>query len=186
MLPEYYEKGDSKFIELSNMSTNYSYIYKITLDEIECIITGKRYNDTELFKLNNLEYYKNEDNYFINNTIWVKTDNPNKYSGFFKDKNIVDLINSSTYENKTEYESGKIVYSFLVSTDTINKIVNEINTDYDDLPNRIEVSIEEDEITKIVYNLNSYCLSTGICDKKLKIEILYDDINDIEKINNPI
>ena len=186
MLPEYYEKSNTNYIDSDTLSDNYSYKYTVLLDENEYLIIGKRYKDTELFKFNSLDYYKNGDNYFINNTIWLKTDNPNKYYGFFSDKNIVKLINSSTYENKTDYESGKVVYSFLISTDTINKIVNNIETDNDDLPNRIEITIDDNNITKIVYNLNSYCISNNICTKKLKIEALYDDIDNIEEIDNPI
>ena len=183
-----YERGLQYYIDYNSLSNNnYSYKYIITLDGNSFEFVGDKYSNTEKFTYNSFEYYKNDDTYFINNPIWVKTSNPNDYSSFVNINNISTIVEKGTYEYQTSYESGKNVYSFLISTDTLNNIISDINTDFDDMPNRMELSIDSNgNIEKISYYLDDYCKSNKICSSSLKIELNYSNFGNIKKIDNPI
>ena len=183
-----YEKGVQYYIDTNKLlANNFSYVYKVNLDNETFEFEGNCYLETEEFVYNELEYYRNEDNYFVNNPLWIKTKNPNIFSGFMNSINIKTIIESSTFDYKTEYESGKKLYSFLISTDTLNNIIDNQYTDFSDNPNRVEFSLNSDgDIEKIFFDLDNYCVSNKKCTKSLKLELEYDNYGTVKKIDNPI
>ena len=171
-------------------NNNYSYKYTVTIDVNDYLFTGKRNKDYEL-----LEYQDNK--YFINhsdngvlkyeNNQWVNSNNPNDFSDFVDADNILELAENSTYLSKTDYESGKVTYSYEISTTTIEKIINNVDIDLDDKPNELVFSTDEDgNVISIKMKLDSYGKYKGNCKKYLDIEIEYDDFGKIKDIDNPI
>jgi hypothetical protein len=186
-----YEKGNGTSnynFDISGIAnSNYKFTYTITVDGVASVYSGEKYEDTELITYNNNNYYRNGDNYFINNTLWIKSDNPYIYSDFLEYDNISNLLVAASYESKTSYDSGKEIYNFLISTNTINQLLNNINSDFSEEPNRITISSDEDKnINEIIYYLDSYCTLNKLCNNSLKIDLVYDDFGNVEEIENPI
>jgi hypothetical protein len=186
-----YEKGNSSSnynFDISGIANgNYKFTYTITVDGVDTVYSGEKYEDTELITYNNNNYYRNGDNYFINNTLWIKSGNPYIYSDFLEYDNIANLLVAASYESKTSYDSGKEIYNFLISTNTINQLLNNINSDFSEEPNRITISSDEDKnINEIIYYLDSYCTLNKLCNSSLKIDLMYDDFGNVEEIENPI
>ena len=185
---EDYELGKKFTYNSENIkNNNYSFNYSVKLDDITYLYNGKKNSNSELFNYNDKEYYRLNDNYFINNDIWVKCDDPYKFSLFMNIDNIVLLLDSSYFESKTVYEEGKTVYNLLISSNTINKIISNIDSDYEEVPNKVVLTVDKDKnITDISFVLDSYCVLTKKCDKSLSIDLSYSDFGNIEDIKNPI
>ena len=164
---------------------NYSFNYIILLDGVKYEYIGKKNND-ELFQYDNKEYFHHLDEYYMKDKEWVKVANPYLFSDFMKMDNIGTLLENSFYESKTNYDSGKDVYSLLISTNTINQKLFNINSDFLEEPNKITVSTnEKKDMNQIHYYLDSYCVLNKVCKKSLEIILSYDDFNLIEDIKNP-
>lgn len=182
-----YEKGStSSFDFASLLNDNYHFKYIVKVDKEEKIYEGDRFEDEEKFKYNELEYYRNKDKYYVKGTEWKKTDNPYLYPEFKDIERISKVIDNSYLEYKTEYNSGQAKTGFLVSTNTLNKVINNKDTDIEEVPNSIIITTIDGDIYSINYNLDSYCINNKICKNNLKIEILYDEIDNISKIKSPI
>ena len=185
---EEYEKSEAFTLSYGKLlNKNYHFNYSIYLDDSVYSYVGDSYEDSSLFKYNDKEYFKIEDNYFVNDTIWIKSDNPIKFNSFLEIDNIVSIINSSYFDSQTSYNSGKTLYNYLVSSNSLNKLLDNKDTDYSEEPNKIVISEDENKnIDKITYYLDSYCSLNKVCNKSLKIEALYDNYGKVSKIDNPI
>lgn len=184
-----YEKGNPYSFSLNHLiDNNYSFEYKITLDGTLYNYVGKRYDSNQEFKYNNQNYFCNSSNCFINNNnLWVKSENPYRYSYFLDGVNIDKILKNATFVSKTDYESGKVSYSFLISSNTLNSMIKNINTDIDEEPNEIVVNSDESgKINEIKFDLNSYCINNKECNSNLEIELYYDSFGKIEEIKSPI
>ena len=169
------------------LDDNYSYSYKVILDNIVHEYVGIKNGKYESFEYDEKKYYKNKDNYFVNDGLWIKSDNPYLYSEFFDSNNIVDLIENAFYESKTEYEGGRIVYNFLISTNTINKNLKDIDSDFEEIPNRLVVSTNnKNELNEVQLYLDSYCKLNNLCNESLKIDISYSNFSKVDSIDNPV
>ena len=188
---EDYEKSDSIKYNISSIEdNNYSYKYTITVDVNDFIFEGKRYNDKELFKYNNINYYKDNSNNNIfkkEDNIWIKAEDPNDFSFFTDIDNLKKIEEKATYISKTDYESGKRVYNYEISTTTLEKIISDVDIDLDDKPNELIVSTDEDEVVySMKLKLDSYGKYKQLCNKYLTIELEYDEFGEIKDIKNPI
>lgn len=161
----------------SILNKNYSFTYKVVLDDTTYLYEGDKLNDEILYKYNDNEYYVNKDN--------VDVENPIKFKSFLDEDIIKKIVDEGYLESKTTYESGKIIYNFLISSNNINKIIENKDTDYEEIPNKISI-IKENNIEEITFSLNSYCLNNKLCDKSLKIIVNYDNHNNIKDIEKPI
>ena len=86
---------------------------------------------------------------------------------------------------KTDYQSGNTKYGFLISSNTINSLINNKETDIDEMPNKIIVNTNEEEyVSEINYDLDSYCINNKLCKKNLEINLSYDSFGEIDKIVN--
>ena len=133
-----YEKGrPSQFNSSLLLDKNYYYDYKINLDGVLYDYYGKRYQDVESFKYNNNEYYRNGNDFFINNGMWVKCDNPYLFYEIISVENLSLIINNSMSISREEVEKNKILYKYVISTNTINKLIYNVESDYDEIPNEI-------------------------------------------------
>ena len=166
---------------------NYQFQYNINLDNIEYLYIGSKYQKEREFNFNNKKYYSNGDYYFVLNDTWEKTDNPFYFYEFLKDEVYMNLMNVGYLESTTSYDSGKIVYHYVIATDTLTKEINETQTDIADDGNTMMIHMDDGEhISKIVYQLDSYCRVMNYCKNSLKIEMDFDQIGEVKEIKNPI
>lgn len=178
-----YEPGNDYLFDTSLIGdNNYHFTYTITKDNVKYVYDGKRYGNTELFKYNNKEYYYDGNKYYLDKK---EVDNPYLHSEILNFNNFLLLIEAATPEYKTAYQSGSTKYGFQISSDTINKIINNKETDIGDNPNTITVTSDEDNrVTDIDYDLDSYCLKNSLCKTNLEIELSYDQFGEIKEIVN--
>jgi len=175
-----YEKGDQSLFNTANfLNGNFYYDYKITIDNVLHDYYGKMNLEEESFKYNNQDYYKNGNLYYLENNI---VDNPFHFREFIELSSINNLMSSAMYFSKTEYEDGSLDYKFLISVNTINKLLYELDTDYDDEPCEIIIKVNDSgDISGITYFLDSYCKYSDKCNN-LKIEASYELIGEVREI----
>ena len=104
------------------------------------------------------------------------------------DTNIIkSLIEKATYISKTEYDSGKDVYNFKISSATISKLFEGVDIDAEEIPNEIIISVDEDNnITEVKYLLDSYCKVKEICVSNMNITLNYEEFGKVEEITSPL
>lgn len=179
-----YEKGEQSLFHTTNfLSGNFYYDYKITVDGELNDYYGKMNQEEESFKYNNQDYYKSGEEYYIGNDI---VDNPFKFREFIDLGSINSLMSSASYYAHTEYEDGSLDYRFLISVNTINKLLYDLDTDYDDVPSEIIIKTSSNgDISSITYLLDSFCKYSEKCNN-LKIEShyeLYGEVREIKREN---
>ena len=181
-----YEKGKNfsvSFNELKNH--NYSFIYYISLDGNEYIYEGRKNDKQELFHFQNTDYYMKNGEYFVKDNEWKRCDNPYYFSKFLDEENIYKMISTSTYISKTTYESGKTTFNSLLSSNTINWLLDGANSDFFEEPNKVSVDINVDGVLEeIHFYLDSYCVVNNLCEKSLDIKLSYSDFGKIESIED--
>lgn len=184
---EDFEKGDPLDFQVNEINDgNYSYTYTIILDGEKYEYKGKK-NQDELFEFQGKEYYHHNEEFYVKENEWVKTANPYLFSDFLYMDNIILLLQNSYYESTTNYNSGKDVYNLLLSTNTINQKIHNIDSDYLEEANKLTISTnEKKEMDQIHYYLNSYCKLNELCKSSLEIIISYDEFGTIEEIKNPM
>ena len=183
-----YEKGRAiQFNTSLLLNKNYLYDYKIIFDGTVYDYYGKRFQDTESFKYNNSEYYRNNNDFFVNNGTWVKCDNPYLFYELIDVDNMSKVLNSSTLSSKDISEGGVSTYKYLISTNTINKIVYNIDSDFDEVPNDIDIVLDNNSGTNTIkFKLDSFCKVNNKCNESLQIEASYEMFNSVKEIGNPI
>ena len=185
-----YESGSPLAFSLSGIEkSNYKFNYEVNIDGVVSKYEGSSTINNSLFKVNGMiEYYFNGNNYFTNNNgVWLNVENPIKNYDFINNKNISKFIEKASYISKTEYDSGKDVYTFNISSATINKILENKDLDISEVPNEIIISTDdENNVTEVKYNLNSYCKVKKLCTNSMNITLNYDDVGDISDIASPL
>lgn len=184
-----YEKGDTTSSSFNGiLSKNYMFDYKINIDGVIYDYYGKRNDNKFSFKFNGNDYYYGDGVVLINNGTWVRCDNPLITAISINEDNFMDVINSASYDSKTEYEDGRVNYNLLISTNTLNKILNDRDTDYDEVPNSIIISTDKDNIVnKMELKLNKfYCEDSKACKNSIDIEVSFDMFGNVGEIDNPV
>lgn len=157
---------------------NYSFDYKVLLDNVTYNYIGNKDAYKFNYTYNNKEYYNDKNNSYIKEEDWVIVENPIKFNKLLNEEVVNNILDSSYIEAKTTYDSGALVYSLLISSNTLSKILDNKDTDYIENPNRIKLTIDEDKnISEINYNLDSYCKMEGLCKGNLSIIIDYKEFN---------
>ena len=186
-----YENGTTVNFNVDKIkNNNYSYKYTVTIDVNDFEFIGKRNGDLEEFSTNEIDFfrdYKNNKIYKLEKDKWIDSINPNDLSYFTDIENIMELANKATYISKTDYESGKMTYTYEISTTTIEKIMNNVDIDLDDKPNELIFSTDEEEnVVNIKMKLDSFGKYKNYSKKYLSIDLEYDEFGEIDKIKNPI
>ena len=168
-------------------SNNYHFKYSIDMDSKIITYEGDKYNKKELFKFNNLSYYRNDSVFLTNNSnIWVKCDNPYIMYEFIDIDSIKKILSKATYISKTDYESGMKVYNYQISTSTLIKVISNIDVDLDDKPNEIILKTDDrNNVNVIKYDLTSYSKYNKLANNKGEIELNYTKFGEIKKITDP-
>jgi len=166
---------------------NYHYAYKINLNNIEHIYEGDKLNSKEKFTYiyNNIStnYYRNNDLFLKEvDSNWNKTENPYILKEFLNIDMLKTIITSSSYISKTEYESGRVVYHYNISTTTLLKLLENTNIDIDDIPNKIDITTNNKEVDQINYTLDSYCKYIDNNSNTCNIEMKYSNFDKITNI----
>ena len=166
---------------------NYHYTYKVVLDDNVSIIDGDKYEDREMFTYQDKKYYKEEDDFYVYSDKWVKTEIPYKFSNFLDVEKAIGLVSLATYDSTTNYQSGKTNYNFLISSNTINKVFDNIDSDFMEEPNTLIVSTDENkQVNKVSFTLDSYCVMNKVCNKSLRIDLDFSRFGEVKEITNPV
>ena len=168
-------------------SRNYHFNYNVNLDGNKYIYVGDKYSYSELFEYNDKKYYRENDVYYVLDNTWNKCDMPYINDLLVNSDNLIELIRSSYYESSTTFNSGESVYNFLLSSNSINKILYNKDTDIDEVPNKIIVTLDLNKnIKKIELNLDNYCVNSDLCDNNFKLELEYSEYGEIGEIKSPV
>ena len=163
---------------------NYSFNYIITQDDIEYKYSGDKIGNKEKFEFNGNSYsFDGLKYYSFQNNSWVEVDNPYMYKELLDYKKIILLNNNMMLTNTIKYASGRIVNHYIVSSNSINKVL--FNKDTDFLENGNNVSISKNKIgniEKISLKLDDFCKNNGLCNRNLKIDLEYEYYSDYEDI----
>lgn len=185
-----YEKSYSSYtINLEKVvSNNYAFKYNVTVDNNTYSYLGAKKDEIESINYNNFDYYRNDKDFLVKNgDVWITTDSPYVYEEFFDTLNIKKIIENSYYVSKTVYENGTNAFNFIISSNTLNSILYNISTDYDEVPNEIIINTDEEKnVNKITFNLDSFCRNNKVCNYGLKINLEYDMFGEVEGIVNPM
>lgn len=183
-------KNDNKLFDLKSIEkSNYKFNYKIQIDNNSISYLGVKNKYKEKFSCDSLkEFYGEDENYYTENSgIWIKVDSPYIYNKFLDVDNINLLLESATYDSVTNYESGKKVYNYLISSATIAKIIDEVEIDPIDDSDTINFSVDENKnVESITMYLNNYCKTMNICSYSMSINLKYDLFGKIEEITSPL
>ena len=183
-----YEKGNTYKIKVDSLvKNNFTYDLKVVIDGVTYDYYGKRYNaNSEIFKFNNLDYYRNGDDFYVNkDDVWTVTESPYKYYDFIYTDIIVDILGKATFYSEEKIDDS-INYTLKISSNTLNKLFYDKDTDFEEIPNTIVVNSTDKIINKVTYDLNSFCKNNNLCTKSMKITTTFDMYGDVKKIDNPI
>ncbi len=180
------EEEKETFPIANYLTKKYQFIYTIQENQKEEVYQGKKFENRSLFQKNGVEYFEEDGEFYQKQSSWEKSENPYWYSEFMKEENIISLISHSMPESTTTYESGSVMYQFVISTNTINELLYQKETDIEEVPNRISVRMDEKEkLSSIVYYLDSYCAAVDSCDTSLKIHLSYQNMGEIDSVGKP-
>jgi len=182
-----YEKGITQEDPEGVLSRNYLYDYKVTIDGVIHDYYGKRYEDQESFKYNNHDYYRENDDFYVLNGSWVKCENPYLSYNFLYLENLAKILQQASLMESKVLDDGSHEYHYLVSSNTLMQILHQENTDYDEVPDSLEMyTNEKNYVTKIVYHLDHYCVHKATCKSSLTIEMNFELFGEVQKIDNPL
>jgi hypothetical protein len=175
-----YERSNATTINTSYLKkVNYSFTYKVELDGVTYEYVGSKKTGSFKYTYDSKEYYNDKNKSYIKEDEWKEVENPIKFNDFFDESNINEIINSSYTESKTTYDSGKTVYNLLISSNTLNKLLNDKDTDVEETPNKVTVTATKNVVNEINYNLDSYCKLNNICTNNLNVVITYSDYSNV-------
>lgn len=169
-------------------NNNFGFTYEVLIDDERILYNGIKNSDKEEFNIRDMKYYKENENYFVNtNGVWIKCEKPYLYSQFYDADNILALLTNASYVSKTEYDSGKKVYTFSIASASINKLFENNDLDIEEIPNEIVVSVDEfNYVNEVKFKLDSYCKAKNICTNSMIIDLNYSDYGSIEEIVSPL
>lgn len=171
---------------------NYKFDYNIQIDNTIYNYSGLKKDDNELFTYSvdtiALEYYKRAESYFSKeNDTWIKSNSPYLFMEFLSINSLNNIFVDATYISKEEFDNGEVIYNYMISTNSIVKRLENINSDIDEIPNTFSiVANSSGDVYKIEMVLNSYGKYKGICFDEFSIVLNYSDFNNSLEIVSPI
>lgn len=180
-----YEKGNS-LNHKGVLNRNFLFDYKVKVDSKIYDYYGKRYGDVESFKYNNFDYYHEEDTFFVKKDSWEKVENPYVYYSFLDLDMLPKILSSTTFISKKDLDKDGVEYTYQISSNSLFSVIYDKNTDYDDIPNSILIQTDSsNNITKISYQLDSFCSCVEECKEHLDIEMNFEMFGSVGQIDNP-
>ena len=188
-----YDKAKGYNFSVVNITdANYSFEHSVLLDGNNNGYKGTKKNSEERFVLSNnlgtYDYYRKGIDFFNNKSgLWIKCDNPYLFYNFFDIDKVTALIDKAKLDYKTDYESGKKIYNFVITSTTIHNYFEGIDLDIADDLNEIIVHVDEHGLVeKFEFKLDSYCKAINMCFNELKITLQYDEYGEIKEITSPL
>lgn len=170
------------------LNGNYFFDYTIYIDGVSVIYKGKKNRDKELFTFNGNNYYYDGDSYFINsNDQWILTTDPYIFKDFIDFERLGEVIVDATYISKTEFDNGETLFNYQVSSNSLIKRLENIDTDISEVPNTVVfISSKEGEVYRAQLDFSSYGKYKGICNDSFNIVLEYSDFGNNTEIDNPL
>lgn len=180
-------KDETFEFSLTNIrKSNYHFVYTVKVDNNTTIYEGDKLSDKELFNIGQDKYYRYENIYLKDiKGVWSTIDNPYLFSDFKEIDKIENLLKQSSFLSKTEYNDNNKVYNYNISTSTILKTLESIETDIDDIPNIISINTDSlGNAIEINYDLSSYSVYKKL-GNNVTLNIKYTKFGEIENIEDP-
>lgn len=188
-LPEDYEPNSLSSYSVDKiLSNNYDFSYTIHVDDKTFSYQGERINDVEKFIFNENQYYRNLEHYFVeSNGIYILATNPYMYPDFLNFSRLGEVIADATYISKTEFDNGVTLFNYQISSNSLVKKLENINTDILEVPNKIVfTATKEGEVYRAQLDFSSYGKYKGICNDSFSIVLEYSDFGNNTEIDNPL
>lgn len=177
------EDNENVFSFVEYNGDNYKYDYTFYVDSYTAYVKGEKNSDKEWFNYSfgneNRDYYKENFLYYSDGVIVSK---PNALLDITD--SIDTIIKKSSYDSITNYQSGKKVYRYQISSATINNILGMQDLDVEEKPNEIVISVIDNRVTDIEFILDSYCVATRTCSDSMKLNLKYSDFESVKEIVN--
>lgn len=166
---------------------NYNFIYTISIDGNTFTFNGMKDGNIESFKYNGIDYYYDGENYYTvdENNIWVIVDNPYIYTDFINFSRLGEVIVDATYISKTELADGKTLFNYLVSSNSMIRVLEGIETDIDEIPNSVVFTASGDNLhlNKLELDFTNYGKYKGICFNNFNITLEYFNFDNVEIVS---
>lgn len=187
-LSEDYEYGDSIYLIDKVAAENYRFTYNIYIDNEVITYEGKKAGNKELFNFLGVDYYRVGDSYFdYYDNNWIIATNPYVFQEFLDFSKLVQIISDATYISKTEFDSGITLFTYQISSNSLIKKIENLDTDILEVPNSIGFFTDENlYLNRIELDLSSYGKFKGICTSNFKITLEYYDFGKIENIDEDV
>lgn len=165
-------------------NNNYHFKYTLNIDENKTTYEGDLNNNKQLFTINNVENYYEENNvYFKYNNSWENTSNPYQIINPRYGKTIEKLLDKATYISKTENVDETKIYNYQITTTTLYKLFDLVDVDLDDIPNDMKVYTDENNnVVKLEFDFSSYYKAKQLCNNKLDILMEYSNYGQVEEL----
>lgn len=176
---------DKYLFSIDNLkNNNYHFQYTLNIDNVKTIYEGDLNKNQELFTVNNIEKYYEENNiYFKYSNGWMNSANPYQVINPRYGDIIEKILDNATYISKTENVDKTKVYNYQITTTTLYKIFDFNDIDLDDMINEIKVYTDEDnDLVKLEFDFSSYYTYKGICTNKLNILMEYSNYGKINEL----
>lgn len=96
------------------------------------------------------------------------------------------ILEQATFISKTDYNNGTSKYQYEISTTTLAKILDNIEIDIADIPNKIELEVQQDKnVVGIIYHVDAYASYLMQIPTNLNISLSFDRFGEVETLNVP-
>ncbi len=168
----------------------YRFDYQIGIDSDKILLSGLKIDYEEDFNYTHgndkRHYYRGMFSYFIEDTVTNYKIDERPREELLVIDSVDTLLDNASYESKTEYNSGKVVLRYSISSSTIERIAFNKELDVADEPNEIIITIQDNHITNLEFVLDSYGKTTGKCQTMMRVVCKYSDFDTKEEIVNPV
>ncbi len=169
---------------------NYHFNYKIIKNNKTIIYEGDRNKENQKFIKSgtpSINYYSQGNNYYLKNTnslLYEKSINPMEFSKILEATNLKKMFIHGTYISKTEYiNSSQEDYTYEISTTTLLRNLDQIETDIDSKGNTITAKLDKNgDLAEIDMDLTDYFHYYDQSIYEYKLIINYSRFGEIEKI----
>ena len=169
--------GNTLNIKIRKIHENYEHDYK------KFAIGG----DIESFKYNGNDYFRNESSFYMKKDTWEEVENPYQFYEFMDYDSLLKVVSKVYLQEQGESSFGGKHYQFLLSTNSLNALLYQNNTDFEENPNSFLVDTDSsNNIRMITYQLDSFCSLNSLCENTLLIEMKYDMMGEIKEIDSPL
>ena len=136
-------------------------------------------------KISDRTLYEGDEFYVNKDDVWTVTESPYKYYDFIYPDIVANILGEAYFYSEENLDNS-INYTLKISSNTMNKIFYDKDTDFDEVPNTIIVNSTDKIINSVIYNLDSFCKLNKICNNSMKVTTTFDMYGDVKKIDNPI